>query len=294
MKPYLYSPLAALLFLAPACSDDDDYTPAPPVDDDCMNVYFRSSNVAEYVFEPSDEMAITLTVSRQRTDNAASIPIVVNSKDEVFNIPSSVEFDEGEADAQITIDFPSIEVKKLCKFDISLPDEYIDPYTEVEGTGRFVASVSVDQWVPVDVENPFFYNSTATYFFFSDLEKLESLGRYRFTNFMGSGLSLAFTLDAGASTFHPVSNCYIYSDESQSGWYLYDDAADDYPVWNIEGYSSPVAELYFYETYGSTLYSSYSTSTANGRTTYTMTFSCSFTFEDDTYWQPYFYYSWTE
>lgn len=252
---YPASLMALFLFAGTACSDDDDYAPAPEVAADCMSVYFPNSNASEYVLMTEDEKAITLTVSRKVTAQAASVPVVVNSKDAIFEIPSTVEFAEGEANAALTVSFPSIEIRKTCAFDISLADEYVDSYAEKDGTGRFIASVAVDEWQ---------LNGTATFTFasvYSSMQSkiywLESMNFYKIENFLNSGVNMEFRL---GDPFDYSGKCRImyprnyYTDMYSSwtgytGWCFYDTENDDYMAWNPEEGKKGIVEMAVMDTY---------------------------------------------
>ena len=87
-----------------ACSDDDDYKPAPSVPEDCMQVYFSELNESEYEIAPEDLTGTTidLTVMRLQTAQAASVPVTAFQTGDLFVVPASVEFAAGEDTATLS------------------------------------------------------------------------------------------------------------------------------------------------------------------------------------------------
>lgn len=104
----LFYVLAATLTLA-SCSDDMDYTPAPK--ETGPAVYFSSD--AEEVIEIAVD-ATSVTIPVYRMDAAAQMTVAIDHTQpagNLFTVPSSVTFAEGEqkADMTITFDFSKIE-----------------------------------------------------------------------------------------------------------------------------------------------------------------------------------------
>ena len=127
IKYILFTAAAGLCLTLASCSEDK-YEPGPEPANDCMEAYFLSSNSSEYILG-SESTSVTLEVGRLKADNAASIPVIVEAKDEAFKVPSTVEFQAGEATAELTVTFEGIEIQKEKKFTIRLADEYVNPYT---------------------------------------------------------------------------------------------------------------------------------------------------------------------
>lgn len=82
----------ALLSMA-ACSDDDGRTPSPAVDPNCIGASFVGDNIGYEELEDTDPKELTLTISRDKTEAAATVAIEVQANTEnIFNIPQSVSF----------------------------------------------------------------------------------------------------------------------------------------------------------------------------------------------------------
>ena len=79
----------ALLSMA-ACSDDDGRTPSPAVDPNCIGASFVGDNIGYEELEDTDPKELTLTISRDKTEAAATVAIEVQANTEnIFNIPQS-------------------------------------------------------------------------------------------------------------------------------------------------------------------------------------------------------------
>ena len=192
IKYILFTASAGLCLTLASCSEDK-YEPGPEPANDCMEAYFLSSNSSEYILG-SESTSVTLEVGRLKADNAASIPVIVEAKDEAFKVPSTVEFQAGEATAELTVTFEGIEIQKEKKFTIRLADEYVNPYTVHDGSDVFSATVLVSSWKKVVSNAQFWFSSILKVSTFSDIYWLEGLNRFRIENFLGTGIDLSYTI----------------------------------------------------------------------------------------------------
>ena len=131
-----------------ACSDDDDYKPAPSVPEDCMQVYFSGRNESEYERAPEERTGTTidLTVVRLQTAQAASVPVTAFQTGDLFVVPASVEFAAGEDTATLSI---TLNEAASGEFSLRLAiedEQYADPYKVVEGSPLFGINVEVVKW----------------------------------------------------------------------------------------------------------------------------------------------------
>lgn len=253
--------LFAVGFLT-ACSDDDDYQAGPAAPDNCMTVYFDSSNDFDFLLTP-DELAanpsITLSVSRLQSDNAAVVPIIVQSVNGNFEFPASVEFAAGQTTSQTVVSFPNIEYYKTFSFAIRIADEYANPYAIVDGSDVYQASVLISEWEKV-IENAQFYFydqlSIGMGKVYSDIYHLKGLNKFYVENFVGSGIDLQFKVSNGSyndedratwkGEFVPLSNYEYEEDLDEYPWWWLLDDAGDYAAWTPEGATTDIEYVYFY------------------------------------------------
>jgi hypothetical protein len=239
IKSYIYSAVAILGLSLTSCGNDFEYQQGEQVDENCMTVYFTDSNDAITMMteeEFAENPTLTVEVSRLKTDQAASIPVIVDSKDDVFTIPSTIEFAAGEATAQLIVSMSEIDAAQTHSFSIHIPSEYVNPYLELNGSDKYIGSVLIAKWVKAiqNIRNTM-TNSSDEYVqadTYSDLYWLQGLNRYRITNFLGSGVDLTFELGNSSDNVYDVSNIntwhgtmdpldhYYYRTYS---WYLRDD-----------------------------------------------------------------------
>lgn len=71
-----------------ACSDDDGRTPSPAVDPNCIGASFVGDNIGYEELEDTDPKELTLTISRDKTEAAATVAIEVQANTE--NISTSL------------------------------------------------------------------------------------------------------------------------------------------------------------------------------------------------------------
>lgn len=68
-----------------ACSDDDGRTPSPAVDPNCIGASFVGDNIGYEELEDTDPKELTLTISRDKTEAAATVAIEVQANTEIFS-----------------------------------------------------------------------------------------------------------------------------------------------------------------------------------------------------------------
>lgn len=201
LHKFAYLPLIAALATGfTACSDDDAWTPAPAVPEECMGVAFSAEN--ENILEISPAMAagytIPITVTRTKSTEAASVPLkFASATPEYFDCPATVEFAAGAS--EVTFDLTLKGGEKDCTYrsTISIDDpRYADPYTVVGGGEAPVYSFeyTVVQWNPIGIGT---YTYTA--FLSGDdegllLEQKDGENLYRIGDW-GYGVTLFFTMD---------------------------------------------------------------------------------------------------
>lgn len=262
MKTIYYALLffAGLLFAG--CSDDDKYIPGDPVPDNCMGVYFLVDNESNYMLTPEEMAAnpsITLRLSRVLAADAASVPIEVEYKDEGLNVPATVQFAAGQEEADLVIEFPTIEKFKTYKFSVRVADPYADHYAAtLDGCDRLTGSIFVTEWETV-IQNAYFYLYYETGFngYEANIEHLKGMNKFRFVNFLNTGSDFLFSLEneefllEDRSTWKgeiiPLANALYEEDNSM--WYLVDEAGE-YVTWNAAQHGADLDGMGFWNATG--------------------------------------------
>lgn len=125
----------AVLFLVTAlfigCSEyEDTVVPGEATPDGCQGVYFPTTNTSVFELEPSDETTISLTVARTETGGSVDVPVTVEvNTQNVFDVPASVTFADGESEKSFDVTFPSAAegVTYSLKLTVSGAD-FVNPY----------------------------------------------------------------------------------------------------------------------------------------------------------------------
>ena len=107
MKKYIKIAIFGVLSWAlGACSDSVERDPSPTVSPDCVGAYFSETNTYNYELDPAIT-SITLTVGRDKSDAAVTVPVkVLSNSDNIFVIPESVSFAAGESETTLEVTFP--------------------------------------------------------------------------------------------------------------------------------------------------------------------------------------------
>ena len=138
--------LAGILFasaLLSGCSEDD-YTPGEASNANGINVYFESPVGAEVSIGP-DDTAFTITVGRNQTDGALSVPLKMASVyADLFEIPAQVDFAQGESSKTLTIKVSSdMAMFESYPMTLTIDPAYTQAYTQSDlylspsGTERY-------------------------------------------------------------------------------------------------------------------------------------------------------------
>lgn len=199
IKTSLYMIAAACGLVLASCSDDEYQAGEEPTPY-CISAFFSSTNESNLIITPEELAAsprMTLKVERMESDEAATVPVIVERKHSAFNIPSSVEFKAGEDTTSLTIEFPNLEKGDACDFVIRLGEEYVNHYAQLEGSDVFKGSVLVAQWDKLISNGMFWfeYNNYQSPVLRSNVYHLSGQNRFYIEDFMGSGVNLQFSIE---------------------------------------------------------------------------------------------------
>ena len=258
-----------------ACGDDDDYQSAPKVATHNLGAYFAASNASSEILTPEEYAArpsIDLTVKRASDQGDTVVAVVVDRADDVFEIPSTVAFKDGETEATLTVGCQNLETLKSYKFTIHLDEAATNPYVKVDGSTVFNYQVMVARWIKVVENATFTYQDNIFPSVKSDIYELEGQNKFKIENFLGSGIDLGFKIipqDANGTysetafsasdkstwkgVFAPLDH---FLNDDGGYWYLMKDMdAGEYASWTPEGSELGIDYINFY-TDGTENYSS--------------------------------------
>ena len=247
------------MILATACDDknDSNYEPGTPTAENSIGVYFDSSNPSEFIFQPGEANEIEIGVSRLKgVDTAAEVPLVV-SADDGLTVPATAKFEAGESSTTIKVGFGNLEKSKKYNIKVTVPEDYADHYTNKPGATAYAGYIMVAAWNTISDKVKMSWTTLGvTNEFTTSLERLGETDRYRFPNFLTSGIDYIFTIGnnstayAGYNCITTYANYEPYEGSEAKGAYLFDDATQDYPTWTVANGTIEVADICILENYG--------------------------------------------
>jgi hypothetical protein len=240
--------LAALAFVATACSDDDDWTPGPVFES--SQVSFTTGDPDQVEVELNEAQTFSFTLTRDDYSAAASVPIVV-SNSQYFEAPSTVEFAAGEETQTLNVQFKGSDAAGVYTTTVGIEEgAYNSPYTAKIGT--VTLSVLAAKWNLISDE-VWFYNASLLEDWTAQLYQLDGQNIYRFKNFM-QNYDLTFKLDEngyitpqngswysdywyfGPDTWNESFPMYLTAEEGYVDWcFLYGAAGSSYNVLYPDG-----------------------------------------------------------
>ena len=87
-----------------ACTDEPEWEPSP-VQTEGIMAYINMDVPSSITFQPNDEQAFEVTFGRQVSTEAATVHLTVESDQDVFTVPSTVDFAAGESEKTIKVTF---------------------------------------------------------------------------------------------------------------------------------------------------------------------------------------------
>lgn len=130
-----------------SCTEECDYTPAQPVDANCIKASFVAEENGMFTeVAPTEEKKLTFTLTRENDSKEATVALeVLQNEEEMFDIPETVSFAAGEKQKTFDITFPNVEIGMVYEYSIGLKEMDIDPYQETT-TATLTGQVQMVQW----------------------------------------------------------------------------------------------------------------------------------------------------
>lgn len=141
-----------------ACTEDDTFTPGTFDNENCVGVYFpeQKNTSGNLLFSPENELAVTYTVARTKTDSGITVPVKIEGDTSVFTI-SPINFAAGQKETTFTVSFDTMEEGDEASLKISFDDPKGDYVSEYTSTKLIDISILVAGWLDVDPENVITY-----------------------------------------------------------------------------------------------------------------------------------------
>ena len=249
------------MILATACDDKNDinYEPGSPTANGSMAVYFDDSNPSEFIFQPGEASDIEIGVSRLNgIDTATEVPLVVTA-DEGLTVPATAKFEAGESNTTIKVAFANLEESKKYNLKVAVPEEYADHYTTKPGASTYAGYIMVAAWESISDNVTMKWDTQGVENeFTTSLQQLGNTNRFRFPNFLNSGVDYIFTIGSNSTEFAgyysitTYANYEPYEGTEAKAAYFFDDATQSYPTWTVADGTVEVADICILEDYGTT------------------------------------------
>lgn len=128
VRKYNYIALIVLALGFSACTEECDYSPAEPINGNCIKASFSSDG--EYLILPAEaENKVSITAEREKTDGESTVALrATNVNDSHFQVPQSMTFAAGESKTSFNITFSDIELEEEYIYSVAMDESAYDPY----------------------------------------------------------------------------------------------------------------------------------------------------------------------
>lgn len=137
--------MAVPFFALASCDNEEEYKPGEPDVDGCYGVYFPSQEIKTN-YEPTEALEFTVTAARKVEKGAISVPLEISGNEKgYFELPSTIDFADGEAETSITVKFSKAPVGEQLSLSIQVTDpQYVSKYSSFDASVS--ASVIIEKW----------------------------------------------------------------------------------------------------------------------------------------------------
>ena len=146
ISKYLYG-LMVIPFLAlSACGEEEEHLAGEPDLADCQGVYFPTQQVGGTFDPSSDVLRFDVKIDRKNEKGAITVPLeIIGDDKEYFDIPSSVQFADGQAETTFSVSFDKAPLGQECSFTIQVTGpQFVQQYSS--NASYISASVVVEKW----------------------------------------------------------------------------------------------------------------------------------------------------
>ena len=137
--------MAVPFFAFASCDNEEEYKPGEPDVDGCYGVYFPSQEIKTN-YEPTETLEFTVTAARKVEKGAISVPLeIIGNEKGYFELPSTIDFADGEAETSITVKFSKAPVGEQLSLSLQITDpQYVSKYSSFDASVS--ASVIIEKW----------------------------------------------------------------------------------------------------------------------------------------------------
>ena len=145
LNKILYGLMAVPFFAFASCDNEEEYKPGEPDVDGCYGVYFPSQEIKTN-YEPTEALEFTVTAARKVEKGAISVPLeIIGNEKGYFELPSTIDFADGEAETSITVKFSKAPVGEQLSLSLQITDpQYVSKYSSFDASVS--ASVIIEKW----------------------------------------------------------------------------------------------------------------------------------------------------
>ena len=138
--------MAVPFFALASCDNEEEYKPGEPDVDGCYGVYFPSQEIKTN-YEPTEALEFTVTAARKVEKGAISVPLEVSGNEKgYFELPSTIDFADGEAETSFTVKFSKAPVGEQLSLSLQITDpQYVSKYSSFDASVS--ASVIIEKWI---------------------------------------------------------------------------------------------------------------------------------------------------
>lgn len=129
LKSFFFSSIMGIVLAFSACTDSIERE-SSPIPTDGVQAYIYSETPSSFNFIPSDEQVVEVTIGRQTTE---ATTVHFESEGEGFNIPTTLDFAEGEQKKNLRITF-NMPIGETGSFILRIAENDVYTYSRSEIT----------------------------------------------------------------------------------------------------------------------------------------------------------------
>lgn len=120
----------ALASVFTSCGDDSDYAAGPlPAGTELNGVTFGNFNNISIELDPADPTTYEIAISRTDASQTITVPLkVLKNTDNVYSVPESVTFQEGQSETFIQVSFDKADIGTPYQLELQIDKAFVNQY----------------------------------------------------------------------------------------------------------------------------------------------------------------------